>query len=351
MNRRSGYLGGMRPSASAFLLGLFCGILAAAGGFAWLGQNKGAADAGTKVLKVAHGLPEHHPVHQALEEMARLVDVKSGGRMRLDLFPNEQLGTQVQCLEQVQVGTLAITKVSTGPVSTFVPVFRVFSLPYLFRDEDHFWRVLDGEIGQDMLTRIEKRADGSPSGLHGLVYFDSGSRSFYTQREIRTPSDLKGLKFRTMSDPVSMDMVSALGGSPTPIAFGELYSALKSGTVDGAENNPPSVLTNRHHEICKYYLLNHHSRIPDVVVMSRSVWESLNTEEQRWITEAATEAGAFQRQAWRAETAKALDALRQAGVKITEADTAAFAAATESVRNKHATGEIGEIAGRIHNAE
>lgn len=341
----------MQRGVPSFLLGLFCGVLAAAGVFAWLGQKKDTAHTGARVLKVAHGLPEYHPVHEALVEMARLVETKSGGRMKLRLFPNEQLGSQVQCLEQAQVGTLAITKVSTGPVGTFVPVYRVFSLPYLFRDEDHFWRVLDGEIGQDLLQRIEKRGDGSPSGLHGLAYFDSGSRSFYSQREIRTPADLRGLKLRTMSDPVSMDTVSALGASPTPIAFGELYSALKSGAVDGAENNPPSVLANRHHEICKYYLLNHHSRIPDVLVMSRSVWENLNVDEQRWITEAAIEAGAFQRKAWQQETQKALDALREADVKITEADTAAFAAATESVRRKHATGEIGEIAERIRSAE
>jgi tripartite ATP-independent transporter DctP family solute receptor len=341
----------MHRGTSTFLLGLLCGVLVAAGGFAWIGQNRGAADSGVKVLKVAHGLPEQHPVHQALEEMARIVESKSGGRMKLSLFPNEQLGSQIQCLEQAQIGTLAIAKVSTGPVGTFVPVYQVFSLPYLFRDEDHFWRVLDGEIGKDLLRRIEKRGDGSPSGLHGLAYFDSGSRSFYTQREVRTPADLKGLKLRTMSDPVAMDMVSALGASPTPIAFGELYSALKSGTVDGAENNPPSMLTNRHHEVCKHYLLNRHSSIPDVLVMSRSVWETLGPEEQRWISEAATEAGAFQRKAWKAETEKAIEELRQAGVTITEADTAAFAAATEPVRRKYATGDIGVIAERIRSAE
>lgn len=337
----------MQRATSTFLLGLLCGVLVAAGGFSWLGQNQQKAESGSRVLKVAHGLPEHHPVHAALKEMARIAEAKSGGKLKLTLFPNEQLGSQVQCLEQAQVGTLAITKVSTGPLGTFVPVYQVFSLPYLFRDEDHFWRVLDGEIGKDLLKRVEKRGDGTPSGLHGLAYFDSGSRSFYTQREIRTPADLKGLKLRTMSDPVAMDMVSALGASPTPIAFGELYSSLKSGTVDGAENNPPSVLTNRHHEVCKYYLLNHHSRIPDILVMSRSVWETLSSEEQRWITEAATEAGAFQRKAWKEETTKALAKLRESGVKITEADTTAFAAATESVRKKHAAGDIAEIAGRI----
>ncbi len=341
----------MHRGLSLFILGLLCSILAAAGALSWIGQNRAGGVSGVRVLNVAHGLPEHHPVHQALEEMARIVEAKSAGRMKLSLFPNEQLGSQVQCLEQAQVGTLAITKVSTGPLGTFVPVYQVFSLPYLFRDEGHFWRVLDGEIGRDLLKRVETRGDGSSSGLHGLAYFDSGSRSFYTQREIRSPEDLKGLKLRTMSDPVAMDMVSALGASPTPIAFGELYSSLKSGTVDGAENNPPSVLTNRHHEVCKYYLLNHHSRIPDILVMSRGVWDTLSAEEQRWITEAATEAGAFQRKAWKEETTKALDALRQAGVKVTETDTAAFAAATESVRKKHATGSIAEFVNRIQSAE
>ena len=340
----------MSSRVSLFILGLLCGALLAAGGFAWLGQRGGVTAGkapGSRLLKVAHGLPESHPVHAVLLEMARLAKEKSGGRLDLRVFPSEQLGNQVQCIEQAQVGTLAITKVSTAPLGTFVPVCRVFSLPYLFRDEAHFWRVLDGPLGEEMLRRMEKRADGSPSGLHGLAYFDSGSRSFYTQREVRSPEDLRGLKLRVMSDPVAVDMVKAFGAAATPIAFGELYSALKQGAVDGAENNPPSMLSNRHHEICRHYVLNHHTRIPDVIVMSRSVWESLGPDEQRWLGEAAREAGRIQRNAWQQETAKALDELRRAGVRIVEADIAAFEAAAEPVRRRHATGEIGDLAERI----
>ena len=283
--------------------------------------------------------------------MARLVEEKSGGRVKFQVFHSEQLGTEVECLEKVQAGTLAITKVSAGPVGNFVPLYQVFSLPYLFRDEGHFWRTLDGEIGRDMLERIATRGDGSPSGLHGLTYYDSGSRNFYTKRPVRSPQDLRGMKIRTMSDPVAMDMVQAMGGSPTPVAWGELYTSLRQGAVDGAENNPPSLLTSRHFEICKFFTKNHHSRIPDVVVMSAAVWDTLNPDERRWITEAASESALFQRKLWAEESERTLDALREAGVEIIEVNTAAFEEATRPVMAKHATGEIGRLVEKIRAVE
>jgi tripartite ATP-independent transporter DctP family solute receptor len=341
----------MGPRVSFLIIGLLCGLVAAGGCFAWLGQRAGGRDAGATILQVAHGLPVSHPVHRGLDEMARLVEEKSGGRMKFQLFHSEQLGTEVECLEKVQAGTLAITKVSAGVVGNFVPVYQVFSLPYLFRDEGHFWRVLDGGIGDAMLERLATKGDGTPSGLHGLAWYDSGSRSFYTKRPVLGPADLRGLKIRTMSDQVAMDMVEAMGGSPTPIAFGELYTALRQGTVDGAENNPPSLLSSRHFEICKYYILDHHSRIPDVLVMSASVWDGLNAEQRRWISEAARESGIHQRKIWAEDSDKAIGELKQAGVNVVEADLAAFAAQTTGVLQKHATGEIGELVEKMRAVE
>lgn len=341
----------MGPRVSFLIIGLLCGLVAAGGWFAWLGQRGGGGNAAATVLNVAHGLPVSHPVHRGLEEMARLVEEKSGGRMKFRLFHSEQLGTEVECLEKAQAGTLAITKVSAAVVGNFVPVYQVFSLPYLFRDEGHFWRVLDGGIGGSMLEQLATKGDGTPSGLHGLAWYDSGSRSFYTKRPVRGPADLRGLKIRTMSDPVAMDMVQAMGGSPTPIAWGELYTALRQGTVDGAENNPPSLLSSRHFEICKHYILDHHSRIPDVLVMSAAVWEGLNAEQRRWVTEAARESGIHQRKIWAEESAKAIEELKKAGVSVVEADLAAFAAKTANVMEKHAAGEIGAWVEKIRAVE
>jgi tripartite ATP-independent transporter DctP family solute receptor len=343
----------MGARVSFLIIGMLCGLITAGGWFAWLGQRAGGGvgDSEATVLQVAHGLPVSHPVHRGLEEMARLVAEKSGGRMKFQLFHSEQLGTEVECLEKTQAGTLAITKVSAGVVGNFVPIYQVFSLPYLFRDEGHFWRVLDGEIGSGMLERLATKGDGTPSGLHALAWYDSGSRSFYTKRPVRGPADLRGLKIRTMSDPVAMDMVQALGGSPTPIAWGELYTALRQGTVDGAENNPPSLLSSRHFEICKYYILDHHSRIPDVLVMSAAVWEGLTSEQRQWITEAARESGIYQRKIWAEDSDKAIEELKQAGVSVVEADLAAFAEQTMGVVKKHATGEIGESVDKIRAVE
>ncbi|MBU3666376.1 MAG: TRAP transporter substrate-binding protein [Chthoniobacterales bacterium] len=337
----------MSKFLSFCILVLLVGSVAAGGWFAWLGQQGSRGGSGTRVLQVAHGLPTHHPVHRGLEEMARLVAEKSHGRLKFRLFHSEQLGTEVECLEKAQAGTLAITKVSAAVAGNFVPVYRTFSLPYLFRDEGHFWRVLDGEIGAGMLERLSTKGDGSPSGLRGLAWYDSGSRSFYAKVPLRGPDDLRGLKVRTMSDPVAMDTVQALGGSPTPIAWGELYTALHQGTVDGAENNPPSFLTSRHFEICKHYLLDHHSRIPDVLVMSEAVWQTLNGNEKRWIAGAARESGLFQRGVWAEESAKALEELKASGVSVVETDPVAFVGRTASVMEKYATGEIGGLVDKI----
>lgn len=337
----------MSKIPSFFILGLLSGILSAGGLFAWLGANKNDASTGQRVLKIAHSLPNSHPVHLGLVELKKRAEELSGGKIQINIFPSEQLGTEVQCLEKVQAGTLDITKVSAAPISGFVPTYSVFSLPYLFRDENHYWKTLEGPIGKEMLDVLATRGDGSPSGLHGLGYFDSGSRSFYTMEPVKTPDDLKGKKIRVMNDPVAMDMVQAIGGSPTPIAFGELYTALKQGTVDGAENNPPSFVASRHYEICKNYTMNHHSRVPDVIVISSKVWETLNSEEREWINQAITHASKFQRDLWKSETEKCLKLLRDEKINIIEPDIEAFRASSAEVVKKYSKGAVGVLVEKI----
>jgi tripartite ATP-independent transporter DctP family solute receptor len=341
--------GTVSKGISFFVLGLLAGLVAAGGWFAWLGQQEKGAGSGAHVrkLKIAHVLPESHPVHKGLEELAKRAEERSGGRIKITIFPSGQLGSETQCLEKVQAGTLDITKTSAAPIGNFVPAYRVFSLPYLFRDRAHYWNVLDGEVGQEMLDLLSVKGDGEASGLQGLGYFDSGSRSFYTVDPIGSPAELKDKKIRVMNDQVAMDMVEAMGGSPTPIAYEELYTALKQGTVDGAENNPPSLVTSRHYEICKNYSLDHHSRIPDVILMSSKVWEELSEQEREWLRGAVMDASQFQRELWHKETEKNLDDLRKAGVTITEPDLEPFRKAVEPVVKKYASGPLGEIVERI----
>jgi tripartite ATP-independent transporter DctP family solute receptor len=282
----------MSRSPSIFLAGFLAGALAATAGYAvFLGQHRAKtwdATAAVTTLKLAHGLPPEHPVHQGMLHLQRQLAELSGGRMTLDLYPSGQLGGETECLEQVQRGSLAMTKSSTAPLEGFIDEMKVFGLPYLFTDAEHFWSVLDGEIGREMLEK------GRPKNLLGLCYYDAGSRSFYTKsRMIKTPADLKGLKIRVQNSPVAIKMVEALGGSPTPIAWGELYSALAQGTVDGAENNPPSYWSEKHCEVAPYYSRDEHTRVPDILLINAAVWDGLSKPEQVWLDQAAASSSRY----------------------------------------------------------
>ena len=271
------------------------------------------------VIKLAHGLDATHPVHIAMEFMAKRVAEKSDGKMRIDLYPSQQLGTERELIELLQIGSLGITKVSTSVLEGFSPSYSVFSLPYVFRDDEHRYKVLDGEVGEEVLMSAEARY------LRGLTYYDAGSRSFYTKaKPILSPRDLPGMKIRTQESLTSVKMVNALGGSATPIAWGELYTALQQGVVDGAENNPPSFHTSRHYEVCKFYVLDEHTAVPDVVLISTVVWNNLTPEEQTILQEAADESAEYQKKLWSEATAHALDEVQKAGVQIIKPDKAPF---------------------------
>ncbi len=285
---------------------------------------------GTKTLKLGHGLSIEHPVHRGMEYMAKVLAEKSGGKLTIDIYPSQQLGTERECLELLQIGSLGMTKVSSSTLENFAPKMRVFGLPYLFRDREHIYKVLDGEIGRELLLESQK------FWLRGLTYFDAGQRSFYTKtKPINTPDDLKGLKIRTQESPVAIDMVRSLGAAPTPISWGELYTALQQGIVDGAENNPPSLFTSRHYEVCKYYTLNEHTAVPDVVIISTVAWNRLTEQEQKWLQEAADEATIYQRKIWQEDEAKSLEEVKKAGVQVIIPDKSLFAAKTQKLMDSY----------------
>ncbi len=283
-----------------------------------------------RVLKLAHTLPPDHPVHEAMVFMANRCSELSKGKMEIEIYPSEQLGSEQQCVELLQIGSLAITKVSAAVMESFTEDYKVLGLPYIFRDSAHAVSVLDGEIGRELLLSTENRY------IRGLCFYDAGSRSFYTiDKPILNPSDLEGMKIRVMKSKTAMDMVKALGGSPTPISYGELYTALQSGVVDGAENNPPSFYTSHHYEVCKHYALDEHTAVPDVLIISQHIWNKLSDKEKSWIQQAATESVAIERKLWSESVKKSLAEVQKAGVTIYYPDKSLFAEKVDDVYDSY----------------
>lgn len=279
-----------------------------------------------KVVYLAHTLPVSHPVHQGMEVFANAVLEKSQGKLSVKIFPDGQLGTEREVLELLQIGSIAMTKVSAAAMANFAPEYKVMGVPYLFRDKDHLFRVLEGKTGEEIL------AAGSEYLLRGLCFYDAGSRSFYTKNKpIKTPDDLQGLKIRVMNHQMSVDMVNEMGGSATPMAYGELYTALQQGVVDGAENNPPSFVTSGHYEVCKYYSIDEHSSIPDVLVVGTKYWETLTSEEQAWMKEAAKDSAKAQKEFWKNNVEECMAILKKAEVQIFYPEKKLFAEKSKAV--------------------
>ncbi len=266
---------------------------------------------GVKTIRLAHGLDVNHPVHKAMFKMGEDLAELSSGSLKLEIYPSQQLGTEREVLELLQIGSLDMTKVSVATLENFAPKAGVLGLPYLFRDRQHAFSVLDGPIGQELLDDAQKY------WLKGLCFYDAGSRSFYTKdKPVEHPDDLKGKKIRVMESVTSMNMVRSLGGSPTPISWGELYTALQQGVVDGAENNPPSFYLSRHYEVCKYYSLNEHTITPDILIASTHFWNSLSETEQDWLQKAVKNSVSHQRKLWAEAEAEALEEVKKAGVEV-----------------------------------
>lgn len=283
-----------------------------------------------ETIKLGHGLDTNHPVHQAMVFMQERLDSLSGGTLQIQIYPSQQLGTERQLLELLQLGSLGMTKVASAVLEGFAPEYKVLSLPYIFRSEAHRYDVLGGPVGRRILLSSEQY------WLRGLTYYDAGSRSFYTkERPIHSPEDLEGLKIRTLESATQVKMVNSLGGSATPIAWGELYTALQQGVVDGAENNPPSFYTSRHYEVCRFYSLDEHTGLPDVLLISTIVWNRLTPEQQSWVQQAADESAEYQKTLWKAATEEALQKVQEAGVEIIYPDKEPFAARVTSLYDEY----------------
>ena len=281
-------------------------------------------------LKLAHSLNESHPVHLGIVEMARLLEEISDGKMSIDIYANGQLGQERELLELLQIGSLDMTKVSAGALENFIPDFKVLTLPYLFKDSTHTWSVLQGPIGKRLLAK------GSQYYLRGLCFYDAGSRSFYAkEKPINSPKDLYGLKVRVMNSQSAFSMINALGGAPTPVSWGELYTALQQGVVDAAENNLPSFFNSRHYVICKYYSFDQHTSIPDVLMVSTYLWNSLNEQEQQWLQEAANRSVEYQKQVWALSVQQCLVKVKKAGVTIFYPEKKPFQMAVSSLYNTY----------------
>ena len=283
-----------------------------------------------KTIKLAHGLDVTHSVHLALEFFSEEIHRISEGQLAVEIYPNSQLGSEREILELIQIGSLHMTKVSAATLENFAPKSKVLGLPYLFKNRAHAFRVLDGEIGQNLLE------DSQRYRLKGLGYYDAGYRSFYTkERPVDHPDELKGLKIRVMESVTAMNMVRSFGGAPTPISWGELYTSLQQGVVDGAENNPPSFYLSKHYEICKYYSLNEHTYSPDVIIIGNSFWNQLNEEQQLWMSTAVNASIDFQRKLWAEHEANALEEVVKAGVEIVYPEKDVFMELAQKVHEQY----------------
>lgn len=287
--------------------------------------NKDSAD-GTKNLLMAHAMHNEHPVSKAMEYLAERVEEISDGKLKIDMYPNQQLGSERELLELVQIGSVAMTKVSGANLENTVPEIRVFSLPYLFEGEAHMKKIQYGEIGEQLLEK------GAEYGLMGLAYYDAGFRSFYSvDKPIREPADLQGMKIRVQESQMAIQTIDAFGGSPTPLSYGELYTALQGGIVDGAENNPPSFHTARHYEVCQYYSLDEHTAVPDFLIISTNVWTALTEQQQDWLSQAVEESVQRQEVLWEEAVEEAMTVVKEAGVEIIRPDKEPFQEAVQPI--------------------
>ena len=286
---------------------------------------QGGKEEATKqiVLRLADNQPIGYPTVLGDEEFARLVELYSNGRIKVEVYPQGQLGDEKSAIEQVQFGGIDFTRVSISPLSDFQPLLNALQMPYLYRDADHMWKVLNGEIGDFFLNSMEEK------GFVGLVYYDSGARSFYnTKKPIYTVADLRGMKIRVQESALMMGLVRSLGAVPTPMAYGDVYSALQTGVIDGAENNWPSYDTSSHYEVAKYYSLDEHTRVPEMIVASKITMDKLSKEDQEIIKRAARESQKIQIDSWAEYEKKSEAKVRVAGSQINKIkDQAEFAAA------------------------
>ncbi|MDK2924255.1 MAG: hypothetical protein PWQ41_29 [Bacillota bacterium] len=283
----------------------------------------------TITLKAGHAVAETHPYHLGLVKFAEIVGQKTNGQIKIDIYANGQLGNERDMIEGLQIGTIDLVVTSTGPVSNFVPEMGVVDLPFLFRDREHAYKVLDGQIGQDLLKKFDAK------NIVGLAFWENGFRHLTnSKRPVNTPEDVKGLKIRTMENPVHQETFRVLGADPTPMAWSEVFTALQQKTIDGQENPIPIIYNQKIYEAQKYLALTGHFYSPSLLLMSKAAFDKLTPEQQEIFREAAVEAASYERDQIKKQEDEQVDKLKAFGMEITEPDRAAFQEATQSVYQK-----------------
>lgn len=284
------------------------------------------------VLKAADVHPAGYPNVVAIENLGKKLEAATNGKFKLQMFPSGVLGGEKEMIEQAQVGAINILRTSLGPLGPIVPDVNVFNMPFVFRDQAHMRAVIDGPIGQEILDKISN----SPARLVALGWMDGGSRSLYTKKLVKTPADLKGMKVRVMGNPLFIDTMNAMGGNGIAMSHTEVYSALQTGVIDGAENNPPTLFTANHYTTgIKYYAQTNHLIIPEIFVMSKVTWDKLSKDEQALVKKFSREAQMEQRVLWDKSVAEYSAKLKAAGVEFVAVDQKLFYDATAPVRAKY----------------
>lgn len=290
-------------------------------------------------FKLGHSVSDQHPYHLGAVRFKEIVEKETNGDIEINLFPNNQLGTgERDLVEGMQIGTVDMVVSSTGPMSGFEKKFMIFDFPFLFKDKNHAYATLDGEIGQYIMGLLEKQ------GLKGLAWYENGFRHLTnSKRPVNTPEDAKGLKLRTMENKVQMAIWKALGADPTPMAWGEVFTALQQGTVDGQENPIPILFTQKIYEVQKHASLTGHVFSPSMLLMSKSRFDKLSKEYQDVILKAAQESAVYEREQITKMEDEQITKLKELGMEINEPDKAAFREATKSVYDEF-RGELGDDA-------
>lgn len=287
------------------------------------------------VLKSSDTHPDGYPTVEGVKYFGELVKERTNGRYEVEVYHSAQLGEEKDTIEQVRSGVIELNRVSMAPFNGTVKESIVPALPYIFRSEDHMHKVMDGPIGDQIKAAFE------PAGLVALAFYDAGARSFYNSKKpINSVADLQGMKFRVIQSDIFVDMVAALGANATPMPYGEVYSAIETGVIDGAENNFPSYDTAKHFEVAKNYSLDEHTILPEVFVMNKAAWDKLTPEDQAIFKQAATESVAKQRELWAAKVGESRKVVEAGGAKITNPDKQGFIDAMKPVYEKHVTDDV-----------
>ncbi|AIF52346.1 TRAP transporter substrate-binding protein [Pelosinus sp. UFO1] len=262
------------------------------------------------LLKATDNQPEDYPTTKGLRYMAKLLEERSNGHIKMTVYSSAILGDGKDILDATQVGTLDIGRISVSSLVGYSPELNVFMTPFLFRDADHEWKVLDGPIGEKLLKGLEK------NGFVGLGYYDAGARSFYSKKPIQSPQDLLGQKTRVLDVKIQKEMIVSMGGEPLTTPFLDVYPGFQTGALDAAENSPPSFYSTKHYELAKYFTITEHVSVPETIIISKKTWDTLSPQDQELIQQATKDSTVYQKQLWSEFSKQSMEKLKEQGVNV-----------------------------------